>query len=115
MSDTTYGTNESILEGVERLREALRTRQAKAEVELNESLKASGWVRSTMQFPITHLHTMDDHKWRKVSFTEVGCWRSPTGRVFLTRMDQYNLEHAEMEAKSDLSKTSVEEILGDEE
>jgi hypothetical protein len=114
MSETEYGTDESILEGVERLRETLRTRQAKAEVELNESLKATGWVRSTIRFPITHLHTMDDHKWRKVSFVDIGCWRSPTGRVFLTRLDQYNLEQAEWEAKSDLSKTSVAEILGDE-
>ena len=106
----------SITESVERLRIELRAKQARLETELNESLRASGWVRGSVSMSVRHLTTMDDYKWAKVSLVDVGCWRSPTGRVFLTRMDQYQLEQAETEIKNNelYAKSSVLGILGDE-
>jgi len=110
-------TNDSITESVERLRTELRARQARLETELNESLRASGWVRGSISMSVKHLTTMDDHKWARVSLVDVGCWRSPTGRVFLTRMDQYQLEQAESEIKNKeiYSQSSVLGMIGDEE
>lgn len=106
----------SITESVERLRIELRAKQARLETELNESLRASGWVRGSVSMSVRHLTTMDDYKWAKVSLVDVGCWRSPTGRVFLTRMDQYQLEQAETEIKNKelYAQSSVLGILGDE-
>lgn len=110
----TQDSSESILESIERLREIVRTRQAKLDVELGESLRATGWVRSSVVWPIKHLQTTDEHKWAKVSFVEIGCWKSPSGRVFLNRLDQYNLEQAISDAQlASLGKTSVEDLIAE--
>lgn len=107
--------SESILESIERLREVLRTRQARLDVELGESLRATGWVRDSIVWPVKHLQTMDEHKWAKVSFVEIGCWKSPSGRAFLTRLDQYNLEQAVGAAQdASLGKTSVEDLIAED-
>lgn len=91
---------ETLVAKIEHLRQEMAENQMKREIEVEESLTSCGWVRSTTRFPILHLATSDDHRWAKVSFVDVGCWKSPSGAVFLTRLDQYNLEVLESEVKT---------------
>lgn len=96
----TIQLEEAIHNAIQRNLKRMTDEQVRAEAELVASLEACGWKRSTIKFPLLHLATADQYRWAKVSFAEIGCWQSPSGCVFLTRLDQYNLEQEESEAKT---------------